>query len=593
MPDIAGAAPYPEFDKRSRAVLVADVVGYSRLMEGNEAETHARWRSLRIKVCGPLVVSHRGEIAKNTGDGFIALFESPNDAVNCASRLQDEITNHEASIAPRQRLAMRVGLHWEPVILDENDVFGSGVNIAVRLQGTAPTGGIVVSRALLKELNGRDDLKFEDLGHLHLKNLSRPIHAYALTLPGVNRVGRVSSKLSAKLPSIAVLPFTNLSSDTRHNYFADGIAEDIVVTLSNLSELLVVSRSSTMALRSRRSSPLKIGERLGVRYLLTGTVRHGNGDLKISVELLDVATGSILWAESYQGDTAKVFDVQDEIAGKIVSKIAIYIRQSEIKRALRKPPNSLNAYDHLLKALDLLYRLDQDSFTKSRALLEQACAEDNTYAAPYAFLAHWHMLNIAEGWSTTVELDTDEVLRLSQCAVDRDPCNGLALAIQGHGRAMFQRDYDQALALFERALAVSPNNSWAWVFSSGTFGFIGDAPEGINRAEHAIRLAPIGQQAFFNYCLLAQNHYLNGTFDEAIRWSRRSLSLNPRFGNSVRVLIGSLMAAERIDEAQEIAHYHERILPHFTVSAYAKRCPFSEHQASEYVERLRASGIPF
>ncbi len=165
---------------------------------------------------------------------------------------------------------MRVGLHWEPVILDENDVFGSGVNIAVRLQDTAPTGGIVVSRALLKELNGRDDLKFEDLGHLHLKNLSRPIHAYAMALPGVNRVARVNSRLSAKLPSVAVLPFSNLSSDASHTYFADGIAEDIVVTLSNLSELLVVSRSSTMALRSRRSNPLKIGERLGVRYLLTG-----------------------------------------------------------------------------------------------------------------------------------------------------------------------------------------------------------------------------------------------------------------------------------------------------------------------------------
>lgn len=593
MPGMAGTALHPEFDRRSRAVLVADVVGYSRLMEGNEAETHARWRSLRVNVCGPLIVSHRGEIAKNTGDGFIALFESPNDAVNCASRLQEEVTTHQTPVAASQRLAMRVGLHWEPVILDENDVFGSGVNIAVRLQDTAPTGGIVVSRALLQELNGRDDLKFEDLGHLHLKNLSRPIHAYAMALPGVDHVAPVNPRLSAKLPSVAVLPFSSLSSDAGHTYFAEGIAEDIVVTLSNLSELLVVSRSSTMALRSRRSSPLKIGERLGVRYLLSGNVRYGNGDLKISVELLDVATGSILWAESYQGDTARVFDVQDEIAGKIVSKIAIYIRQSEIKRAMRKPPNSLNAYDHLLKALDLLYRLDQESFTKSRALLQQACTEDHNYAAPYAFLAHWHMINIAEGWSTTIEFDIDEVLRLSQCAVDRDPCNGLALAIQGHGRAMFQRDYDQALSLFERALAVSPNNSWAWVFSSGTFGFIGDAPEGINRAEHAIRLSPIGQQAFFNYCLLAQNHYLNGAFDEAIRWSRRSLSLNPRFGNSIRILIGSLMAEERVNEAREIAHYHERILPQFTVSAYAQRCPFAEHQASEYIERLRASGIPF
>ena len=584
-----------EFEKRPRAVMVADIVGYTRLMEAAEFETHARWRRVCVEVCDPIIVSHRGELVKNTGDGFIAIFEVPSDALRCAAELQREMAQHQASSIPERRIALRVGLHWEPVIIDNNDVYGGGVNIAVRLQSAAPAGGVVASAALVEALDDFGKEGLDDLGELHLKNLVRPVHAYALRLPGVERAAGASAASglagAARLPSIAVMPFVNLSGEPNDAYFAEGFAEDIVVTLGNLQDLLVVARGSTLMFPRGTVDSAEVSEKLGVRYLLSGSVRRSGDHVRISAELVDAATASLIWGDWYDIGLKEIFDVQDEIVMKIVGRIAIYVRRSQIQQALRKTPDSLNAYDLLLQALDLLYRLDFSSFSRARTLLERAIAEDADYSTPYAFLAHWHMFNIAEGWSSDTGADTAQVIRLSQSAIDRDACNGLALAIQGHARSMFHRDYDAAVNLFDRALAISPNNSWAWVFSSGTFGFIGDAAAEIVRAERAIRLSPLDQQTFFNLCLLAQNHYLNGTLEDAVRWARKSLSLNPRFGNTVRVLTASLMATNRHDDARKLADYHTQILPGFSLSEYARRCPFCEPHGSLYVKRLAAAGI--
>jgi adenylate cyclase len=586
----------PKFERRFRAVLVADVVGYTRLMEAAELETHTRYRALRVGVADPTIIFHRGEIVKNTGDGFVAVFESPADAIRCAAQLQHEVTAQEEQQPPDRRIIFRMGLHWEPVIFDLNDVYGGGVNIAVRLQAAAPAGGIVISSALLDQAGEFTEFKLEDLGELRLKNLSRPVHAFSLRLPGVERSADLAvlgnpSKW-ARLPSIAVLPFSNLSSDPSDGYFAEGIVEDIIVTLSNIPELLVVSRSSTIAFRSGPVDPAKVSEKLGARYFVSGSVRRSGNRLRLSVELVDIAESSLMWAEKFDTEIQELFSLQDEISFKIVGKIATYVRKSEVRRAMRKAPQSLNAYDHLLRALQLLYKLDFASFSRARTLLEMAREEDSDYAAPYAFSAHWHMFNIAEGWSSDTDADAAEVIRLSNCAIERDPSNALALAIHGQAKGMFYRDYDTALEFVDRATAASPSSSWAWVFSSGPYGFIGDAASGVTRAERAIRLSPLDEQAFFNLCLLGQNHYLNGSFEDAIRWSRKALNLNPRFGNSARVAAASLVAAGRIDEARQVALHHKEILPRFRVSEYAQRCPFKEPQASLYVERLAGAGIP-
>ena len=585
-----------EFERRSRAVLAADVAGYTRLMEAAELDTHRRFRLLRVGVIDPAIIAHRGEIVKNTGDGYIAVFETPGDAIRCALELQREVREREVPISPERRIEFRMGIHWDPVIFDLNDVYGHGVNTAVRLQQVAPVGGIVVSSALRDALGEAPDLDVNDLGELRLKNFSRPVRAFLLLAAGVDRGATLDifGKSSGRciLPSIALLPFSSLTADPDDAYFAEGFIDDIITSLSNLPDLFVVSRGSTMAFRGRTIDPLEVGEKLGVQYFLSGRVRRSGQRIRLWVELVDVATESMLWVEKYDFKMHEIFDLQDEIAVKIVGQVATRVRQTEIRRALRKPPESLTAYDHFLRALDLLYRLDFASFSSARTLLEKAREEDPSYAAPFAFSAHWHMFNIAEGWSSDVGADADEVIRLSNCAIERDPSNGFAFAIQGLGRAMFFRDYDAGIDFVDRATTISPSSSWAWTFSSGPYGFVGKTKAAIARAERAIRLSPIDQHAFFKLILLGQNHYLDGGFDDAIRWSRKSLNLNPRFGNAARVLAASLVAVGRVEEAQRVADHHRQILPGFRVSDYARRCPFVEPAASLYVARLQEAGIP-
>lgn len=585
-----------EFERRSRAVLAADIVGYTRLMEAAESQTHSRFRLLRVAVIDPAIVAHRGEIVKNTGDGYIAVFETPLDAIRCALELQHAVRDHEAAHSPDRRLEFRMGIHWDPIIFDLDDVYGHGVNTAVRLQQVAPAGGIVISSALRDSLGDAPGFDVTDLGDLRLKNFARPVRAFLLLAAGVDRNAFLNlfglSSVTAGLPSLAILPFRSLTAEPDDSYFAEGFVEDIITSLSNLQDLLVVSRGSTMAFRRREIDPFEVGEKLGVQYLLSGRVARSGPKLRLWVELVDVATTSILWSEKYDFAMQELFALQDEIAIKIVGQIAKRVRQHEITRALRKAPQSLTAYDYLLRALDLLYRLDFDNFSKARTLLEKAREEDPTYAAPFAYSAHWHMFNIAEGWSSDVTADAEEVIRLSNCAIERDPSNGLAVALQGHGRAMFFRDYDVAIDLVDRATLISPSNAWAWTFSSGPYGFVGKTKIAIQRAEHATRLSPIDTHAFFGMCLLGQNHYLNGTFEDAIRWSRKALNLNPRFGNAARVLAASLVAVGRTEEAQRVAEHHRQILPRFRVSDYARRCPFEEPAASLYVNRLQEAGIP-
>jgi adenylate cyclase len=489
-----------------------------------------------------------------------------------------------------------MGIHWEPVIFDLDDVYGRGVNTAVRLQQVAPAGGVVVSSALRDALGDAPDVEVDDLGELRLKNISRPVQAFLILGAGVNRgvtldiFGKSSGR--SILPSIAILPFASVTTKSDDSYFAEGFADDIITSLSNLPYLLVVARGSTMAFRQRTADPLEVGEKLGVQYFVSGRVRRSGRRLRLWVELVDVASASVLWVERYDFHLNEIFDLQDEIAIKIVGQIATRVRQTEIRRALRKPPESLTAYDCFLRALDLLYKLDFASFSRARTLLERAREEDPSYAAPFAFSAHWHMFNIAEGWSSDVNADADEVIRLSNCAIERDPSNGFAFAIQGQGRAMFFRDYDAGIDFVDRATTISPSSSWAWALSSGPYGFIGETKIAIARAERAIRLSPIDSHAFFKLILLGQNHYLDGNFEDAIRWSRKSLNLNPKFGNAARVLAASLVAAGRVEEAQQVADHHKQILPGFRVSEYARRCPFKEPAASLYVERLQKAGMP-
>ena len=582
--------------RRKLAILVADIADYSRLTEAAEEATHARLRALRVETINPSVVSHRGQIIRNTGDGFIAAFDSPIDALRSSLEIQREVASSERSEAPDRRIRVRMGLNFGDVIIEPEDIYGTAVNIAARLEQYAPPGGIVISGALREMFGASIDVPLDDLGPLRLKNISRPVEAYSLRLPGIN--GHVaasiggSTALRAKVPAIAVLPFRTDGDNPDDAYFGDGMVDNIIVTLASIRGLLVISRTSALSYRTEPIDLQKIGQDLGVRYVLSGSVRRDERQLRITSELADVQMNSVIWADRYDGELRDLFDLQERIATRIVWSVAPHVHEAELKRALRKRPENMNAYDLLMQAIDLIYRMNFVDFSRARGLLGQAIAADDRFSAAYAYASLWHIHNVIQGWTNDQEADRIEAAGLAAAAVARDPADGFALAICGHAKGVLFRDYDAAREFFDRALAAAPGNAMAWTLSSGAYSYVGDGRSAVERAERGLRLSPVDKQLFFYLSFLTIAHYINGTHDEAVIWGRKSVNLNPRHCGSLRVLTATLVALERIDEARYVAQCLLEAQPRFRLSDYAQWCPLNDRLAPEFISKLRQAGVP-
>jgi len=596
MGDIAVNPPSTSGQTQTRilAIMIADVVDYTRLTEAAELETHVRLRALRVGIVDPCIVSYRGQIVKNTGDGFLASFDSSVDALRCAVEIQREIPLREASAPADRRIRLRIGLNVGEVITEEEDVYGTSVNIAARLEQFSPPGGIVISAAMHAIAKSRMDVPVEDLGQLELKNLSQRVHAYSLRIPGADKAAPSTSLIArrAKLPSVAVLPFRMTGDDPERAYFGEGIIDDIIFNLSSVRGLLVIARTSALAYRSRPFDLQKIGQELGVRYVLSGSVRRVENHLRISAELSDVESGSVIWADRYDGDLTELFDLQERIATRIVWNLAPHLREAELRSARRKRPENINAYDLLLQAIDLLYHMNRSDFARGGELLRQAIAADDTYATAYTYASLWQIHNINQGWTTNFEGDSREALRFAAAAVDRDPTDGFALAVYGHAKGVLFRDYSGATELFDRALKAAPGNAMAWILSSGVYSYTGQSKAAIERAEMGMRLSPVDSQSYFYLLFLALAHYVNGTYDESIIWGRKSAGLNPRLCSNLRWLIASLVAIGELDEARSFARMSLEVNPEFRLSAYSEWCPLQPKLRMELINRLRAAGLP-
>ena len=579
---------------RILAVMAADVVDYARLTEAAELDTHVRLRALRVGIIDPCIVSYRGQIIKNTGDGFLASFDSSVDALRCAVEIQREITLKEASASADRRIRLRIGLNVGEVIIEEEDIYGTSVNIAARLEQFSPPGGIVISGAMHGITNARMDVSVEDLGQLELKNLSQPVRAYSLNIPGADKTTRSTSSFArrAKLPTVAVLPFRMTGDDPERAYFGEGIIDDIIFNLSSVRGLLVIARTSALAYRNRPFDLQKIGQELGVRYVLSGSVRRVENHLRISAELSDVESGSVIWVDRYDGDLTELFDLQERIATRIAWSLAPNLREAELRSARRKRPENMNAYDLLLQAIDLLYHMNRSDFARGGELLRQAIAADDTYATAYAYASLWQLHNINQAWTTNFEADSKEAVRLAAAAVERDPADGFALAVYGHAKGVLFRDYNGAMELFDRALKAAPGNAMAWILSSGVYSYTGQSKAAIERAEMGFRLSPVDTQSFFYLLFLSLAHYVDGSYDEAIIWGRKSAGLNPRLCSNLRWLIASLVAIGELDEARHFAQTFLEVSTEFRLSAYSKWCPLEPYLRTELIVRLRAAGLP-
>jgi adenylate cyclase len=576
-------------DRRLVAVAFIDIAGYTLLTAADEVGTHAGWMSLLNTVVRPLATLHQGRVVKSTGDGVLVEFPSVLNAITWATGVQ---TQRSGDAADRP-LTLRISVHLGEVVTTDDDIYGDGVNVAARLQEHATPGGIVLSAAAREMVRGFASLPLRDLGLVTLRNMDRSIHAYALDPAGPVTAPGAGAR-AAVLPSIAVLPLRTISDDPSDFYVGDGIVEDIIVSLSALRELTVISRTSTLAFARREADVREIGRALGVRYVATGSIQRAREEVRISVQLAEAETGAVLWADRIRVSLADLFDTQDDLVARIVGGIAPQIRAEELRRAMRRRPENLTAYDHALLGLHRMDSLDRATFGAAIDSLEAAMRADSTFAMPIAWAVWWHVIALGQGWADVPEKHAEQATKLAGSAVALDPANSLALAMQGHLRSYVFHDYDAAVQYFDRALIVGPNNAVAWMMSALTLAYIGRGQDAIRHAERAMKLSPLDRRRFLLQNVMAWSHYSAGSYDDAITWARLSAGENPMLTANLRVLTAALVAAGREEEAREAARQLMALEPQFSLNRYERTLqPFRDDAIKgRFIAQLGKSGLP-
>lgn len=581
-------------DRSVLAVLCADVADYSRMMDTAEEETHKQLMWLLAAVVTPVVENHEGRIVKFTGDGFLACFGDAVSSVNCALRIQEFTRQSQMKRDPERRIQFRIGATIDSVIIEDNDIFGIAVNTASRLQQMATPGAILVSSDLFSQINGQLNIPSRDCGRIRLKNFHSPTHAFLINAPRTdpNRSIAKPYRKKTRLPAIAVFPFSAFDGSGGDDYFSQGLMDGIIGALSSLRDIMTINRGSTIDYNVREA-PAILGKRLGANYVLTGVIGRSGDGIRVTCSLTDVRSGSVLWSDHMDGTLSSIFDMQDSIATKVVGTIAPHVREAELARAVMKRPENMDAYDLLLQGIDLLYRMDSEQFIRARKFLDSAIETDSRYPPAYAYASLWHIFNIGQGWSADPTSDSYQAWKLASAAVDRDASNSLALAICGHVKSYLFHEYAAATSYFERAINCSPSHAWAWALSSGTYAYMGDAKEAVERAERGIALSPADRHAFYYLSFLGLAHYAGESYEAAVDCDRKAVGQNPHFRAGLRVLIASLVALGRLDEAKDAARALLAEQPSFRVSVYAPQCPWWDDEVrTTFLRRLIDAGLP-
>lgn len=577
-------------ERRLAAILAADVAGYSRLVGEDEQGTLDRLRSFRSEVIDPHIRSHGGRIVKTTGDGLLAEFPSVVEALRCAVEVQRQLADRNAPIAPERRLEFRLGVHQGDIVVEDGDIFGDDVNVAARLEGQAEPGGICVSARVREDAAGKLDLVFEDLGELALKNIARPVRAYRLNIGQAPAAPRHPVLALPDKPSIAVLPFANMSGDPEQDYFADGMVEDITSSLARFKWLFVISRNSAFTYKGRTVDVRQVGRELGVRYVLEGSVRKSAGRVRITAQLADTETRTHLWGERYDRAIDDIFALQDEITVSTVAAIEPSLRSAEIERAKRKRPENLDAYDLFLQAMPYSDTLMPDGAAHAVPLLERALALDPTYAAAHGQIAVCHeILYVRAGRREENRL---AAIRHGHSAIALGPDDAEALTLGAIAVGMVEHDRAMAREAFEAALAHCPSAASAYLWGSLILGWGAEAELALEWAEKGIRLSPLDPWIICALHGMFLAHFARGRFEEAATAARRAIRSKPGFSISHMMLAGALARMGRLDEARSAAGQVLSLQPNFSSSGHCASVGAVELIAGPLVEALRAAGLP-
>jgi len=574
-------------DRRLAAILAGDVAGYSRLMGVDEEGTLSRLNAHRREFLEPKIAEHRGRIVKRTGDGVLIEFASAVDAVRCAVEIQKGMIERNASVPQEKRIEIRYGVHVGDIIIEEGDIFGDGVNIAARLEGIAQPGGICISDDAYRQVRGKLDVDFLDAGEQELKNIARPVRVYQL--PGSGATEAPALALPDK-PSIAVLPFQNLSGDPDQEYFADGMVEDIITGLSRIKWLFVIARNSTFTYKGRPVDVKQVGRELGVRYVLEGSVRKAADRVRITGQLIDAATGAHVWAERYDRRLEDIFALQDEISLSVVGAIEPSLRDAEIERVRRKRPDSLDAYNHVLRAIPHVYVAMPEEAAKAVPLLEQALALDANYAAAHGLLAWCHeILFVRAGLK---EENRVAAISHARAAITSGRDDATALALGAFAIGMVEHDRVAAIEAFERALALSPSSAFTLFLGCIVLAWAGEAERAIDWGTRALRVSPIDRLTYLPQEAIAIANILRGHNEEAANYARRAVQSNPNFSFSHCLLAAALAKLGRADEAKAAAKQALALQPSFSSSGTCTGLGIVPALAEPLTKAWREAGLP-
>jgi adenylate cyclase len=524
-------------ERRLAAILAADVVGYSRLIGADEAGTLARLRTLRRAVVEPLVAENGGRIFKTTGDGLLAEFPSTVQALRCAIVVQERVRGGE--------LQLRIGVHQGDVVVEGDDLLGDGVNVAARLEGLAEPGGICISGRVREDALGKLSLEVEDLGEPELKNIAQRHRVYRVRLHAPER----SAPALPDKPSLAVLPFANMSGDPEQEYFVDGLVEDITTALSCIRSLFVIARNSAFTYKGRAVDVRQVGRELGVRYVLEGSVRKSGSRLRITGQLVDAVTGAHLWANRFDGSLEDVFDLQDQITSNVAGAIEPHLQRAEIERAQRKPTNDLGAYDYYLRGIGVLQQGQARRAAEAQALFAKAYELDPEYGVAYGWAAVCVLFRKNDLLAATAP-EIAEGIRLARVAAKKGSDDAEALACAGLVLASLADDLDAGALLAERACTLNPNSAFALAGSAWNALMLGDPEAAIAKWDRAMRLSPTDPNRGRHFSAgIARAHFNAARYEEAISWSERALSEQPGLRMAHLVRASAYAMAARNDQA--------------------------------------------
>ena len=570
--------------RRLAAIMAADVAGFSAAMERDEEGTFARMQELRQTTIEPKIAEHLGRLVKTTGDGFLAEFASPIAAMRCALAIQSELAN--------SNLQLRIGLNLGDVIVeDSGDVYGEGVNVAARLETLADPGGILISAKVHSEVEGKVEAAFDDRGEQQVKNIARLVRIYAVRIRSGTASNDARPLPLPDKPSIAVLPFQNMSGDPEQEYFADGVVEDIITALSRFKSLFVIARNSSFTYKGKAVDIKQVGRELGVRYVLEGSVRKAGGRLRITGQLIEAASNTHLWADKFEGPLDDVFDLQDRVTSSVVGVVAPKIEQVEIEKVRHKPTSSLEAYDFYLRGVAGHDQWTREANEEALHLLAKAIELDPQFTAAMARLCSCYTQRVFQRWIADPKREADEAVRLARRALETEKEDASVLAWGALTLAMFAGETEAAVPILERALQLNPNMMVVQLLSGAIRIWRGDLELAVEHYHNALRLNPYDMLGFSAQTGVAGAYLLLGQNDQALIWAERALASNPRIIITLRWGAAIYAAAGQIEKSRDLVARLLALNPEESISRVAVGLLKNEHRQT-LVTALRAAGLP-